>query len=104
MCKRGKSIKRELFCHFEQLQAQRLHESGTVKESDMVRLNAFQRGTDNIPDCIRPYCEDGDNLEVVARRRVLVCTCTTAGMLYALGLRPGHFTHAFVDEVSFCLV
>jgi putative helicase MOV10L1 len=41
------------------------------------------------------YAED---LEHVARHRIIVCTCATAGSLYGLRLVPGHFTHAFVDE------
>lgn len=80
------------------LLAERLHKSGVLKISDMVRLNAFQRNDDNIPDSIRPYCTVGENLDIIVRYRILVCTCVSSGLLYSLGLKTGHFTHVFVDE------
>ncbi|XP_066284664.1 RNA helicase Mov10l1-like isoform X3 [Branchiostoma lanceolatum] len=81
------------------LLAERLHKSGKVKQADMVRLNAFQR-VQEIPGSIERYCMDGDQLEQVSRRRIIVATCSTAGLLYSLGLRSGHFTHVFVDEAG----
>ncbi|XP_078596430.1 RNA helicase Mov10l1-like [Branchiostoma floridae x Branchiostoma japonicum] len=81
------------------LLAERLHSSGKVKQADMVRLNAFQR-VQEIPEPIERYCMDGDQLEQVSRRRIIVATCSTAGLLYSLGLRSGHFTHVFVDEAG----
>ncbi|CAH1265716.1 MOV10L1 [Branchiostoma lanceolatum] len=81
------------------LLAERLHKSGQVKQADMVRLNAFQR-VQEIPESIERYCMDGDQLEQVSRRRIIVATCSTAGLLYSLGLRSGHFTHVFVDEAG----
>jgi len=43
-------------------------------------------------------------LDMAARYRVIISTCSTAGQLYSLGLRAGHITHVFVDEVcNFCL-
>ncbi|ELU14523.1 hypothetical protein CAPTEDRAFT_189534, partial [Capitella teleta] len=32
--------------------------------------------------------------------RIAVSTCSSAGDLYALALRPGHFTHVFIDEAG----
>ncbi|ELT94746.1 hypothetical protein CAPTEDRAFT_99205, partial [Capitella teleta] len=32
--------------------------------------------------------------------RIVVSTCSSAGNLYALALRPGHFTHVFIDEAG----
>ncbi|KAI8503666.1 hypothetical protein Bbelb_186370 [Branchiostoma belcheri] len=81
------------------LLAERLHNSGQVKQADMVRLNAFQR-VQEVPESIERYCMDGDQLEQVSRRRIIVATCSTAGLLYSLGLRAGHFTHVFVDEAG----
>ncbi|KAI8503649.1 hypothetical protein Bbelb_186200 [Branchiostoma belcheri] len=81
------------------LLAERLHHSGQVKQADMVRLNAFQR-VQEVPESIERYCMDGDQLEQVSRRRIIVATCSTAGLLYSLGLRAGHFTHVFVDEAG----
>jgi len=72
--------------------------SGFIQEGDMVRLNAIQRAQ-SIPESIIPYCTDTDQLDMAARYRVMICTCSTAGQLYSLGLRAGHITHVFVDEV-----
>ncbi|XP_059152220.1 RNA helicase Mov10l1-like [Physella acuta] len=77
---------------------ERLHLSNAVQQTQMVRLNAFQRSADNIPESILKYCKFGEDLENIARHRVIICTCTMAGTLYALGIRGGHFTHVFVDE------
>lgn len=64
----------------------------------MVRLNAIQRAQD-IPEAIEAYCTDTDQLDTVAHYRIIISTCSTAGQLYSLGLRAGHVTHVFVDEV-----
>ncbi|XP_070558599.1 RNA helicase Mov10l1-like [Ptychodera flava] len=82
------------------LLAERLHESGRVKLSDMSRLNGFQRHEETVSDVIKPYCSDGNDLELVAHHRIVVSTCASAGMLYQLGLKSGHFTHVFVDEAG----
>ena len=79
-------------------QAEWLHLSGFIQEGDMVRLNAIQRAQ-SIPESITPYCTDTDQLDMAARYRIIVSTCSTAGQLYSLGLRGGHITHVFVDEV-----
>jgi len=56
----------------------------------------------SIADCIRPYCcADGDDLTAAAGKRVIVCTCSTAGIFYTMNLLSNHFTHVFVDEVGF---
>ena len=49
---------------------------------------------------IQQYCRDGEELEKIAHHRMLVCTCSTAGSFYQLGLKAGHFTHVFVDEAG----
>ena len=80
-------------------QAVRLHTSGFIQEGDMVRLNAIQRAQD-IPEPILPYCLDTNSLTLAARYRIIICTCSTSGQLFSLGLRAGHFTHVFVDEAG----
>lgn len=72
--------------------------SGFIREGDMVRLNAIQRAQD-IPEAIAPYCMDTDQIDTAAYYRIIISTCSTAGQLYSLGLRAGHITHVFVDEV-----
>jgi len=54
----------------------------------------------SLPEEIKAYCKDGQDLALVAEHRVIVSTCSSAGMLYGLGLSTRHFTHVFVDEVS----
>ncbi|CAG5133124.1 unnamed protein product, partial [Candidula unifasciata] len=78
--------------------AERLHSSGQVTQTEMVRLNAFQRSTDSLPESILKYCRFSEDLQMISRFRVIVCTCTMAGSLYGLGLSAGHITHVFVDE------
>ena len=80
-------------------QAERLHQSGTIAEGDMVRLNAFQR-QQNIPEDIENYSTSTQKLDMAAHYRIVICTCTTAGQLHTLGLPAGHFTHVFIDEVG----
>ena len=80
--------------------AQRLFLSGAVKQTDLVRLNGFQRSLDAIPENILPFCRFAEDLQMISRYRVIVCTCTMAGSLYALGLSAGHVTHVFVDEAG----
>ncbi|XP_072026014.1 RNA helicase Mov10l1-like [Amphiura filiformis] len=82
------------------LLAERLHLSGHIKHHELIRLNSFRRNEDSIPDIIRQYCRDGEELEKIAHYRMLVCTCTTSGSFYQLGLKAGHFTHVFVDEAG----
>ncbi|KAJ8047421.1 RNA helicase Mov10l1 [Holothuria leucospilota] len=82
------------------LLTQRLHASGKVEVSNMVRLNAFRRQEEAIPEEIIPYCVVGDDLEVVARHSIIIATCSSAGSFYQLGLKAGHFTHVFIDEAG----
>ncbi|KAK7101774.1 RNA helicase Mov10l1-like [Littorina saxatilis] len=82
------------------LLAERLHNSGVIKMSDMVRLNAFNRSADAIPESIQGYCSTGEKLDVLCRYRIVIATCNTAGLLYTADLKAGHFTHAFVDEAG----
>ncbi|GFO01919.1 RNA helicase mov10l1 [Plakobranchus ocellatus] len=78
--------------------AERLHLSGHVGQTDMVRLNAFQRPTDSLPESILKYCRFASDLEAISHYRIIVATCVMAGSMYGLGLSAGHLTHVFVDE------
>lgn len=82
---------------------ERLFLSGKVELGDMVRLNAFQRGLDSIPSAVQPFCQANTDVEAlgnIVRHRIIVSTCGTAGALYKLGLKNGHFTHCFLDEAG----
>jgi hypothetical protein len=41
----------------------------------------------------------GNDLETASHYRIVVCTCVSAGVLYSLGIKAGHFTHVIIDEV-----
>ncbi|XP_012556830.2 uncharacterized protein LOC100201712 isoform X1 [Hydra vulgaris] len=80
---------------------ERLHNSGVLNKSDMVRLCAFQRSMLNLPECIvQYYVNDSDNISYAIRLRIIVTTCSMAGFLYSFNLKSGHFTHIFVDEAG----
>lgn len=64
-----------------------------------MRLNALQRGQE-VPELISQYCTDTNDLVLASHFRVVICTCSTSGQLFSLGLKSGHFSHVFVDEVS----
>ncbi len=87
----------------------------------LARLNAISRHEESVPESVRPFCfpagatssspllgnEEGDMeaLRRVARRRVVVATCATAGALHRLigaDARRGAagFTHCLVDEAG----
>uniref|UniRef100_A0A8C5MKA9 RNA helicase n=1 Tax=Leptobrachium leishanense TaxID=445787 RepID=A0A8C5MKA9_9ANUR len=78
----------------------RLHETGKLEPGSMVRVNATCRQEENIPDLIKPYCGAGEDIRKASRFRIIICTCSSAGMFYQVGLRIGHFTHVFVDEAG----
>ena len=69
----------------------------------MARLNAFQRSQESVPEELLPFCFVNDDIEVlrlVARHRIVITTCSTAGGLYKLNCKKGHFTHCFLDEAG----
>ncbi|KAJ8302260.1 hypothetical protein KUTeg_021247, partial [Tegillarca granosa] len=80
--------------------AERLHLSGLIRTSDMVRLNALQRDTENLSGNVTPYCSVGEDLILISHYRIIVCTCVTAGLLYSQGIKADHFSHIFIDELG----
>uniref|UniRef100_UPI00398F43D6 RNA helicase Mov10l1 isoform X2 n=1 Tax=Pristiophorus japonicus TaxID=55135 RepID=UPI00398F43D6 len=78
----------------------RLHESNVLKQGDMVRVNATCRPEEYIPEIVQLYSKDGEDLWDASRFRIIISTCSTAGLFYQIGLRTGHFTHVFVDEAG----
>uniref|UniRef100_A0A4X1UP61 RNA helicase Mov10l1 n=2 Tax=Sus scrofa TaxID=9823 RepID=A0A4X1UP61_PIG len=78
----------------------RLHESRGLRPGAMVRVNATCRFEETILDAIKPYCRDGEDVWRASRFRVVITTCSSAGLFYQIGLRVGHFTHVFVDEAG----
>ncbi|NXN19644.1 M10L1 helicase, partial [Indicator maculatus] len=78
----------------------RLHESNMLKPGAMVRINASFRSTEQIDDLVKPYCKDGEDIQKALWFRIIVVTCSSAGMFYQTGIRLGHFTHVIVDEAG----
>ncbi|XP_032077747.1 RNA helicase Mov10l1 [Thamnophis elegans] len=78
----------------------RLHESKLLKPGVMVRVNAINRNEENINEIIKCYCKAGEDIHEASRFRIIIVTCSSAGMFYQIGVRLGHFTHVFVDEAG----
>ncbi|XP_075784114.1 RNA helicase Mov10l1 isoform X2 [Pelodiscus sinensis] len=78
----------------------RLHDTNLLKPGAMVRVNASCRCEEAISDTIKLYCKDGEDIWKASRFRIIITTCSSAGMFYQIGIRLGHFTHIFVDEAG----
>ncbi|POI30107.1 hypothetical protein CIB84_006143 [Bambusicola thoracicus] len=78
----------------------RLHQSNLLKPGAMVRVNATCRSTEQIDDIVKPYCKDGDDIWKAVWFRIIITTCSSAGMFYQTGTRLGHFTHVILDEAG----
>ncbi|XP_039368429.1 RNA helicase Mov10l1 isoform X3 [Mauremys reevesii] len=78
----------------------RLHDSNFLKPGAMVRVNASSRCEETISDTVKLYCKDGEDIWKASRFRIIITTCSSAGMFYQIGVRLGHFTHVFVDEAG----
>ena len=73
-----------------------------------MRLYWEHRLAASISDTMLPYCIMDLNtgtfrnptLEELARKSVIVTTLVTADMLIKCGVKPGFFTHIFIDEAA----
>ncbi|NWX99070.1 M10L1 helicase, partial [Nothoprocta ornata] len=78
----------------------RLHESHLLKPGSMVRVNASCRSPEQIDDIVKPYCRDGEDIWKALWFRIIITTCSSAGLFYQTGTRLGHFTHVILDEAG----
>ncbi|XP_010217781.1 PREDICTED: putative helicase Mov10l1, partial [Tinamus guttatus] len=78
----------------------RLHESKLLKPGTMVRVNASCRSPEQIDDIVKPYCKDGEDIWKALWFRIIITTCSSAGLFYQTGTRLGHFTHVILDEAG----
>ncbi|NXU56710.1 M10L1 helicase, partial [Turnix velox] len=78
----------------------RLHQSNLLKPGAMVRVNATFRSLEHIDDLVRPYCKEGDNISKALWFRIVITTCSSAGMFFHAEIRLGHFTHVILDEAG----
>ncbi|XP_073738686.1 RNA helicase Mov10l1 isoform X6 [Callorhinus ursinus] len=62
--------------------------------------NDGQSAIKTVTDAIKLYCKDGEDIWKASRFRIIVTTCSSAGLFYQIGVRVGHFTHVFVDEAG----
>jgi len=85
--------------------ADRLKHFG-VAASQMFRLNALTRPVESLSkalaDCVRKV---GNvfvvpPVEEIRKFRVIVATCISSYLPYAMGVQRGHFSHIFIDEAG----
>lgn len=79
----------------------------TLGVSELFRLNSLSRKVKDLPATLRSFSQiNGNNVfaiptrEVLEGFRVVVSTCISGGIPQGLGLKPGHFTHIFIDEAG----
>ncbi|KAL7306479.1 hypothetical protein TKK_0001178 [Trichogramma kaykai] len=103
--------------------AERLLDSNVLKPGDLVRLIAFSYlNSDSVPEKLLPYCVTADiaaegsrihvniddprgcktnvTLSVLVRYQIIIGTCSALGIIYNMGVSPGHFTHVLIDEAG----
>ncbi|NWX12963.1 M10L1 helicase, partial [Aegotheles bennettii] len=78
----------------------RLHQSNLLEPGAMVRLNAAYRSIEQMDDMLKPYCKDGDDIQKASWFRIIITTCSSAGLFYQTEIRLGHFTHMILDEAG----
>uniref|UniRef100_A0A671YK80 Mov10 like RISC complex RNA helicase 1 n=1 Tax=Sparus aurata TaxID=8175 RepID=A0A671YK80_SPAAU len=77
----------------------RLHHSGFLHSASLARVNASCRQEEAIPEVLRLYSRAGEDIRHACFNRIVVSTCSSAGMFQNMRL-VGHFTHVFLDEAG----
>ncbi|XP_068579229.1 RNA helicase Mov10l1 isoform X2 [Cebidichthys violaceus] len=78
----------------------RLHHSGFLHAACLARVNASSRQEESIPEVLRLYSKAGEDIRHASFHRIVVSTCSSAGMFHNIGIQVGHFTHVFLDEAG----
>ncbi|KAM3610001.1 uncharacterized protein V6R79_023715 [Siganus canaliculatus] len=78
----------------------RLHHSGFLHAAGLARMNAVSRHEESVPEVLRQYAKAGEDIRHASFHRIVVSTCSSAGMFHNIGLQVGHFTHVFLDEAG----
>ncbi|XP_063767729.1 RNA helicase Mov10l1 [Eleginops maclovinus] len=78
----------------------RLHHSGVLNAASLARVNACTRQEESIPEALRVYSKAGEDIHHACFHRIVVSTCSSAGMFHNIGIQVGHFTHIFLDEAG----
>ncbi|KAK9054834.1 hypothetical protein SSX86_025913 [Deinandra increscens subsp. villosa] len=79
-----------------------------IREGHILRLNAIARSIDDMKSEFLEFCSVDQQegvfscpiFEQLIRYRIIISTYASAGLLYAEGLKTGHFTHIFLDEAA----
>lgn len=85
--------------------AERLQQQG-VGPSEMFRLNAPSRSVNLLPPALKTYSSTNSDgfavpvLNVLAKYRIIVTTCVSASLLYAIGIQRGHYDYILFDEAG----
>ena len=72
--------------------------SAGLDPAQLYRLNAYSRGSD-IPEDVQPFSVIPRHQKLLAFRVVLT-TCSSAGMLQSWNVPAGHFSHIVIDEAA----
>lgn len=81
-------------------------EAVQILKNDIFRLNATTRLIEDVDQNYKDFCciEDAvfrcPILSRLRQYRIIVSTYTSASLLYAEGIKRGHFSHIFLDEAG----
>ncbi|XAR54698.1 RNA helicase [Bertholletia excelsa] len=77
-----------------------------IKEDEILRLNATTRALEDIKPDLLHFCYYEDSsfkcplLRMLLRQRIIISTYMSAFLLYAEGIKRGHFSYIFLDEAG----
>ncbi|KAK3042186.1 hypothetical protein RJ639_001306 [Escallonia herrerae] len=77
-----------------------------VEKKDILRLNAVTRALEDMKPEYVDFCYVVDSmfqsprLRDLMRYRIIISTYTSSSVLYAEGIKRGHFSHIFMDEAG----
>lgn len=81
-----------------------------LEPMEMLRLNAPTREFKSLPRDLQRYSIYNEHeiftpptVDELREYRIIVATCLSAGVPHGMGIKPGHFTHIFVDEAGQCM-
>ncbi|VFQ78197.1 unnamed protein product [Cuscuta campestris] len=75
-------------------------------KDELFRLNAVTRMVDDVCPTYLGFCLVEDetfkcpHLRFLTRYRIIISTYASAFLLFAEGIKPGHFSHIFLDEAA----
>lgn len=73
--------------------------SAGLDSEELYRLNAYSREEDSIPEGVQRFSLIPKHSKLLAFR-VVLSTCSSAGMLQTWNVPVGHFSHIVIDEAA----